>query len=112
MLPRAEQRRSHRVRLDVPVDFTVGGGWRRLPGIGRDISLGGMFIEAAFPGAFGAPVLIGFRLPKHGALLFRGTVRWITVTGMGVQFGSLGARETHAITELERERGPSSDRPR
>jgi hypothetical protein len=27
-------------------------------------------------------------------------VRWATPDGFGVQFGSLGARETHAISEL------------
>jgi len=29
-----------------------------------------------------------------------GVVRWCRPDGMGVQFGNLGARETHAITEL------------
>jgi type IV pilus assembly protein PilZ len=29
-----------------------------------------------------------------------GIVRWAKPDGFGVQFGSLGARETHAISEL------------
>jgi hypothetical protein len=29
-------------------------------------------------------------------------VRWTRSDGMGVQFGLIGARETHAITELTR----------
>ena len=32
-----------------------------------------------------------------------GVVRWTRPDGMGVQFGLLGARETHAITELTKE---------
>jgi hypothetical protein len=31
-----------------------------------------------------------------------GVVRWNRDGGMGVQFGLIGARETHAITELTR----------
>ena len=31
-----------------------------------------------------------------------GVVRWNRDDGMGVQFGLIGARETHAITELTR----------
>ena len=29
-------------------------------------------------------------------------VRWTSPVGMGVQFGLLGVRETHAITEIVR----------
>jgi DNA-binding NarL/FixJ family response regulator len=37
-------------------------------------------------------------------LLVSGTVRWTSKSGMGLQFGLLGARETYAITEVERAR--------
>jgi hypothetical protein len=30
-------------------------------------------------------------------------VRWTGADGMGVQFGLIGARETHAITEITRQ---------
>lgn len=76
--------------------------------MGRDISLGGMFIETAIPAAFGVSVLVGFTLPgQRKPLLVSGTVRWTSNGGMGVQFGLLGARETHAITAIEREHGSS-----
>jgi type IV pilus assembly protein PilZ len=108
MLSRAEQRRSHRVPIEVPVEFTSRDSWEKVPGVSKDISLGGMFIETAFPAAFGVAVFVGFTLPGHRKpMLVSGIVRWTSAGGMGVQFGSLGARETHAITELERERGSS-----
>jgi hypothetical protein len=37
-----------------------------------------------------------------------GTVRWTTKSGIGVQFGLLGARETHTITEIVREASSKS----
>lgn len=56
MLSRAEQRRSHRVPIEVPVEFTSRDSWEKVPGVSEDISLGGMFIETAFPAAFGVAV--------------------------------------------------------
>ncbi len=90
--------------IDVPVEFTTRGSLDKVPGVSKDISLGGMFIDTAFPAAFGAAVLVGFTLPGHPPLLVSGTVRWTSGGGMGVQFGLIGARETYAITEIERQR--------
>jgi hypothetical protein len=105
---RDEQRRSNRVPIDVTVEFTAKGSLDKTPGVAKDISLGGMFIETAFPAAFGAAVLVSFTLPRQRKpLLVSGTVRWTSKSGMGVQFGLLGARETHAITEIERTYGES-----
>lgn len=86
------------------MEFTTRGSLDKVPGVSKDISLGGMFVETAFPAAFGAAVLVGFTLPGHPPLLVSGTVRWTSGSGMGVQFGLLGARETYAITEIERQR--------
>jgi hypothetical protein len=109
MAHRDEQRRTPRVPIEVPVEFTAKGSLDKTPGMSKDISLGGMFIETAFPAGFGASVLVGFALPGKGKpLLVSGTVRWTSPSGMGVQFGMLGARETHAITEIEREHAVSS----
>jgi type IV pilus assembly protein PilZ len=58
-------------------------------------------------------VLVRFTLPGQSKpLLVPGTVRWTSKSGMGVQFGPLGARETHAITEIQREQGPAPERSR
>jgi type IV pilus assembly protein PilZ len=37
---------------------------------------------------------------QRAALAIPGVVRWARDGGMGVQFGLLGARETHAIMSL------------
>jgi len=98
-----EKRRTDRVPIEVAVQFTSKGSLDKIPGVSKDISLGGMFIETAFPAPFGAAVLVGLTLPGQEApVLLSGTVRWTNAGGMGVQFGLLGARETYAITELER----------
>jgi len=60
------------------------------------VSLGGMFIEAAETPAFGTQLTIVTRLGGMDAKL-PGVVRWAKPGGFGVQFGLLGARETHAI---------------
>jgi hypothetical protein len=43
------------------------------------------------------------RLDEDLSLL--GTVRWTNASGMGIQFGLLGAQETHETTEIQREHG-------
>jgi type IV pilus assembly protein PilZ len=63
-----------------------------------------MFIETESPAAFGADVVVHVRLhtAARGEQEFAlpAVVRWVRSDGMGVQFGLLGALETHAITEL------------
>ena len=65
----------------------------------KDISLGGMFIEAAESPPFGSQVTIATRLPSAEVRLV-GVVRWNKPDGFGVQFGLLGAKETHAIAKM------------
>jgi type IV pilus assembly protein PilZ len=73
----------------------------RLPGVGKDISVGGMFIETETPSAFGSEVVVVVELPgQKDKLTLPAVVRWTNPQGMGIQFGLLGARETYAITEF------------
>ncbi len=98
-----EKRRHARVPIDIPLLFQVKGRNRERPGAAKDISVGGMFIETDEASKFGSELLIRIRLPgSEQSLLLRGIVRWETGRGMGVQFGSLGALETHLITEITR----------
>jgi type IV pilus assembly protein PilZ len=78
----------------------VSGG-ATIVGRAKDISIGGMYIESEAQVAFGQEVSIVLRLPntKSDAHL-PAVVRWLKPGGFGVQFGLLGARETHAISEL------------
>ncbi len=96
-----EDKRVHpRVNLDTEVSCER----RDAPpftGMAKDISIGGMFIDSTEILPFGTEVTIVGRLPGTKAeLRLPGVVRWAKPTGFGVQFGSLGARETHAISQL------------
>jgi type IV pilus assembly protein PilZ len=98
-----ELRRHSRTALDVPVEFIAKGATERFAGRAKDISLGGMFIETTRPLPFSAEVTIHVTLPSQKApFALPGVVRWNRDGGMGVQFGLIGARETHAITEITR----------
>ncbi len=99
-----EQRRYARAPINSPAKFTIKGK----PGIAadglvKDISLGGTFIETAAPAGFGANVIVHLTLPGTAdPVALPGVVRWVRDGGMGVQFGLLGAVETHVITEIGR----------
>jgi len=97
-----EFRRHHRVPLREPVTFhRKDNDDHPLEGLSTDISLGGMFIETATPEAFKTEIVVHLRLPgERAALALAAIVRWTGAEGMGVQFGLLGAKETHAITEF------------
>jgi hypothetical protein len=94
-----EQRRFPRqpVRSAVAI---VGPDGTRLEGHSRDLSVGGMFAEVAPSLAFGTEVRVEMALPLVGVTSLPAIVRWVTREGLGLQFGLLGARETHAITAL------------
>ncbi|MEP7050964.1 MAG: PilZ domain-containing protein [Pseudomonadota bacterium] len=96
-----QDKRVHpRVTVDTHVSCQPSEG-APLSGMAKDISIGGMFIEAAETLPFGTEIIIVGRFPGMKAdLRLPGIVRWTKPTGFGVQFGALGARETHAITEL------------
>jgi uncharacterized protein (TIGR02266 family) len=101
----AELRRHQRAAIDVPVEFVAKGSSERFAARSRDVSVGGMFVLTATPLPFGADLVLHVTLPgQKAAFALPGVVRWSkTGEGMGVQFGLLGARETHAITELTKE---------
>ncbi len=68
-------------------------------GVGRDISLGGMFVETEFPAPFNTEIVIHASFPG-GEFVLPAIVRWTCAEGMGVQFRELGLRETQAISEI------------
>lgn len=50
---------------------------------------------------FGTELTIRVRAPQSkDELVLPGVVRWVRSDGMGIQFGLLGAKETHEITEI------------
>ena len=96
-----QDKRSHpRVPLSAEVVCEMSGGGS-VTGQAKDISVGGMFIESEAQVGFNMQVTIVVRLPNTKAeSRLPGVIRWIKPGGFGVQFGLLGARETHAISEL------------
>jgi len=96
----ADKRVHPRVPISVDVTCEIKGGGT-ISGMSRDISIGGMFIESETTVSFGTEISIVLRLPNTKAdSRLPGTIRWLNPGGFGVQFGLLGARETHAISEL------------
>ena len=93
-----ENRKHPRAPISSPVTFQVGDG-PRVQARCVDLCLGGMFIETGAPASYGTPVRVFVRFPGCDAEI-EAITRWSTPSGMGVQFGSMGARETHALTEL------------
>jgi type IV pilus assembly protein PilZ len=96
-------RRFSRTPVDAPATLTYKGASQSFVGRTKDISVGGMFLETAHVVPFGTDVTIRVRLPKSkDELTLPGVVRWVRSDGMGIQFGLLGAKETHEITEIVR----------
>jgi type IV pilus assembly protein PilZ len=86
--------------VNAPVSCEVRDG-ATFAGLAKDISIGGMFVESTEVVPFGTEISIVARLAGTKAdLRLPGIVRWTKPDGFGVQFGSLGARETHAISQL------------
>ncbi len=95
-----ELRRHSRVPLETEVTLIPKGLNSGSIALAKDISVGGIFVSGEQPFAFGAEIVVHVMLPgRSETLVLPGVVRWVRPAGMGVQFGLLGARETHAITE-------------
>jgi hypothetical protein len=63
--------------------------------------LGGAFIETDRPLPYGSRFEIELKLPALTTpAVIEATVRWTGGDGMGIQWGSLRARETWAINQL------------
>ncbi len=102
-----EQRRYARFPIECPLFFSVKGQREPREGVARDIALGGMFVETTEPAAFGDEVIVRVVLPGSAdEVALPGRVRWIRDGGMGVQFGLLGAKETHLINAIDRASRP------
>jgi hypothetical protein len=70
----------------------------------KDISVGGMFVQSEDTAPpFGTELTIVGMLPgSKKPVRLPAIVRWAKPNGFGVQFGLLGAFETHVISELMR----------
>jgi type IV pilus assembly protein PilZ len=65
----------------------------------RNVSAGGLLVTCAVEIPYGAAVHVRMSLPT-GEVVVPATVRWIRDGDIGLQFGSLRAKETWAIHQL------------
>ncbi len=96
-----DNRQNPRCPFDAPVRLTTADQVE-VAGRSRDISVGGMFLQASEKAIIGSSVSLAFELPPLGEIHVSGFVRWVTQEGMGIQFGPMGPRETRAIGVLIR----------
>lgn len=73
----------------------------RIECISRNVSLGGMYLITDESLPYGTKVHLEFHLPAlNEDAKLEGFVRWVKPDGIGVQFGSLRAREVWAFNQL------------
>jgi type IV pilus assembly protein PilZ len=96
-----EKRKFPRKPVDLSAAVFVAGRSEALRGRLRDLSVGGAFIFLPTSLPFGANVEVQIDFPPpSGPMTLPAVVRWSNGDGVGVQFGLLGARETHAIATV------------
>lgn len=92
-------------RYDLTLEVKVLYEGKPYTGLARNLSLGGMFIEADVSIPIGTVIKMNCSIPAmKEETEIEGTVRWHdeAKTGMGVQFGSLRAIEVWALNQLFR----------
>ena len=99
-MPLQEKRKFPRKSVDVPVSLALAGTGVPVQGVCRDISIGGMYVITEARAPFGSGVVVEMAFPGVGIMKMQATVRWTGPDGIGLQFGALGAKETHGIVQL------------
>jgi len=93
-----EKRKFPRKPVDLTAAIILPGSPDPIEGRVRDLSIGGGFLLVAARPAFGQRIDVRIDFPAPaGPMTLPAIVRWTDNDGVGVQFGLLGARETHAI---------------
>ena len=95
----SDKRKYPRTPVALDVVFHVDG--EEVVARSRDLSIGGMFVFSKKNPPFGASIdlVVDFG-GVRGSMTLPSVVRWRDSDGFGVQFGLLGARETHAIAQV------------
>jgi len=104
-----DSREHPRTTFEAQIAFQLGDG-PRIGATCRNISIGGMLVETDQPAPYGTTIRVFMQLPGlKSETVIDAVVRWSKPDGMGVQFGRMGALETHALTQMI---GPVSSAPR
>jgi len=94
-------RRHYRFPLKNVVEFTRWDPKNNVFGFATDISVGGAFVETAFPAPAGSQIVMRVWPPGwKSEMLLPGVVRWESQAGMGVEFLTVGPREALGIHAL------------
>jgi CheY-like chemotaxis protein len=94
------------VRVPVCIDGVVSIGDSINPCTLRDLSVGGAFVETAFPGTPGRVLQISFALPDGTRIECFGRIAWINKThakfppGFGVQFSLVPKQLREALRDF------------
>ena len=102
-MPPISRKRAHpRYQFRVPVQVSSDQG--ETSGYSVNVSLGGMLLEIPVPFPFGTKLNLRFRLPGIDSdTEVEATVRWNKENGIGLQFGSLRAKDVWALNRLFKE---------
>jgi hypothetical protein len=94
----SERRRHPRNSIAFPVTLVMGGAPSPVPGLCKDISLGGVYVATEARPAPGQPLRMIATLPgsTEPVTIFV-SVRWTGHDGVGLQFDSLGDKERNAV---------------
>lgn len=92
-----EKREHVRLSVKTSVSYQLPDG-EHVQADCNDISVGGAFVRTDRPLPFGAKFKLTLELAAPVTIDV--TVRWTKPDGMGVQFGLMGALETHALVKL------------
>lgn len=96
-----DNRRAPRIPVQIDVQFVKKGYAHPLAGRTENLSIGGMFLVSNATFEFGDELSVRFALPGSAETFqLDAVVRWVRPEGMGIQFKSIGIRETYAITEM------------
>src|SRR5689334_10645954 len=96
--PRVRNRRAlARLPVELPAVLIWDGHPRHA--VLTDLGPGGAFAESKERAPFAVPIIVVLEHPT-GPLRLPGVVRWFGDTGIGIQFGLLGTRESQVIAEL------------
>ena len=97
------ERSYDRFSCEIPVRIVTQEG--AIEGTARNISLGGVFIDAEWPAAFGTEAKIELLLPgMQDSSALDATARWVNADGVGMQFGNLRARDVWALNRVMRKK--------
>jgi type IV pilus assembly protein PilZ len=67
----------------------------------QDLSIGGGYLLLVATVSFGTKLLVTLHV-GNDEIAMQAIVRWVGADGFGVQFGLMGAKETHVLAQIMR----------